>query len=190
LADVLFGDYNPGGRLPVTFYKSIDQLPPFNDYDMKGKTYRFLTAETLYPFGYGLSYTTFAYRRLASTGDVRAGDDAKLMVEVQNTGKAAGEEVVQAYLQEGSGAQGGTVRSLAAFQRIALRPGERRKVELTLAARAFSHAGKDGRRTVEPALWEVSVGGKQPGFRGPADAATTGVVTGTIRITGPAKTLN
>ena len=110
IADVLFGDYNPAGRLPVTFYKSADQLPPFDDYSMKGRTYRFFTGQPLYPFGYGLSYTSFAYRNLRSGPDIT--------VEVQNTGTRAGEEVVQLYVNH----------ALVNFDRIALRPKERKTV--------------------------------------------------------------
>src|SRR5215471_15842903 len=97
IADVLFGDYNPAGRLPVTFYQSAEQLPPFTDYSMKARTYRYFTGEPLFPFGYGLSYTTFTYRNLKLPDQARAGDEVKLSVEVENTGKMAGEEVVQVY---------------------------------------------------------------------------------------------
>ena len=115
IADVLFGDYNPAGRLPVTFYKSADQLPPFTDYSMKGRTYRFFKGEPLFPFGYGLSYTTFAYRNAKL-------QPGKVTVEVENTGAVAGDEVVQAY------AKG----SLAGFRRINLKPREKRTVEIAL----------------------------------------------------------
>jgi beta-glucosidase len=123
IADVLFGDYNPAGRLPVTFYQSADQLPPFTDYNMKGRTYRYFDGEPLWPFGYGLSYTTFSYRGLEAQHD-------RIRVEVANTGKVVGEEVVQVYTK--SSAPGTPTRSLAGFTRIALRPGERRTVEVPL----------------------------------------------------------
>jgi len=116
IADVLFGDYNPAGRLPVTFYKSAADLPPFDDYSMKGRTYRFFTGDPLYPFGHGLSYTTFAYRNLKSTTDIS--------VEVENTGATAGEEVVQLYANH----------ALANFQRISLRPKERKTVHFPKAS--------------------------------------------------------
>ena len=115
IADVLFGDYNPGGRLPVTFYKSADQLPPFTDYSMKGRTYRFFQSQPLFPFGHGLSYTTFAYR------DLRL-HPGGLSVEVENTGGRTGDEVVQAYVKG----------SLAGFRRITLRPREKQTVALAL----------------------------------------------------------
>ena len=101
IADVLFGDYNPAGRLPVTFYKSVTDLPPFEDYEMKGRTYRFFQGKPLYAFGHGLSYTTFAYANLRpSTRRCRgATDTVTVSVDVTNTGKRAGDEVVQLYVQ-------------------------------------------------------------------------------------------
>ena len=100
IADVLFGDYNPAGRLPVTFYRSVDQLPSFSDYDMEGRTYRYFGGEPLFPFGHGLSYTTFAYSELELPESVQAGVDVQLSVTVENTGPLAGEEVVQLYLSD------------------------------------------------------------------------------------------
>src|SRR5204863_9596394 len=96
LADVLFGDYNPAGRLPVTFYKSVDQLPPFTDYSMQGRTYRYFKGEPLYPFGFGLSYTKFKYAKPQLNGaSIKAGTELRISTEVQNTGALAGDEVVQ-----------------------------------------------------------------------------------------------
>src|SRR5262249_44609461 len=89
IADVLFGDYNPAGRLPVTFYKSASDLPAFDDYNMKGRTYRYFTGEVLYPFGYGLSYTSFAYSNLKVNKSLKKGDSAVVSVTVKNTGKMA-----------------------------------------------------------------------------------------------------
>ena len=125
IADVLFGDYNPGGRLPVTFYKSVDQLPPFTDYSMKGRTYRFFQGEPLFPFGYGLSYSTFAYRNLSA-------QQANVSVEVENTSAIAGEEVVQLYVKRDGAGPDDPIRSLAGFQRIALQPRERKTVRFRL----------------------------------------------------------
>jgi len=184
LADVLFGDYNPAGRLPVTFYKSADQLPPFTDYGMKGKTYRFFDGEPLFPFGYGLSYTTFAYRNLTLPKQAGAGDEVKVAVEVENTGTMAGEEVVQVYVKSVRPSQPAPLRSLEGFQRVALRPKERRTVQFTLLPRQFSHATADGRRRVEPGAFEISVGGRQPG------AGVTGVIAATLQIGGAAKQLD
>jgi beta-glucosidase len=172
IADVLFGDYNPAGRLPVTFYKSADQLPPFEDYDMKGRTYRYFQGEPLYPFGFGLSYTRFTYRLLTLPKAASAKREAKVQVEVLNAGKLAGEEVVQLYLKR-RGVQGEAPnRSLAGFERVALRPGEKKIVEFVLTPRQLA----------PPGTVEISVGGKQPGFHGAADASTTQVLTGSLTV--------
>jgi len=187
LADVLFGDYNPAGRLPVTFYQSAAQLPPFTDYAMKGRTYRYFGGEPLYPFGYGLSYTRFSYRNLSLPKTAEAGNSVKVAVEVRNTGTMAGEEVVELYLTAAGATGPAPIRSLEGFQRVALAKGERKTVRFTLSARQFSRVGPDGRRVVEPGAFLISAGGKQPGFHGPLDAATTGVVSGRIQIGGPAR---
>jgi beta-glucosidase len=184
VADVLFGDYNPAGRLPVTYYKSVDQLPPFEDYDMKGRTYRFFTGEPLYPFGYGLSYTTFSYGNLILPEKVAAGEPVSVKVTVTNTGKRAGEEVVELYLTDEKASTPRPVRQLEGFSRIMLKPGESRDVQFTLQPRQFSIIDKDNRRVIEPGYFTISAGGKQPGFKGYLDPQGTGVVTGRIRLTG------
>ena len=145
LADVLFGDYNPAGRLPVTFYKSADQLPPFTDYNMKGRTYRYFTGEPLFPFGFGLSYTTFAYRNL------KVADNSRVTVDVQNTGKMAGDEVVQVYVKHQPAATGEPLKTLAGFTRISLAPGQTRSVQLVLDPRQFP----------APGTYEITVGGQR-----------------------------
>ncbi|MGP8244279.1 MAG: glycoside hydrolase family 3 C-terminal domain-containing protein, partial [Bryobacteraceae bacterium] len=185
LADVLFGDYNPAGRLPVTFYKSADQLPPFTDYDMAGRTYRYFRGEPLYPFGYGLSYTTFSYKNLTVPKAAATGDPVKVSVEVSNAGKLPGEEVVELYLKSGAG--GAPLRSLEGFQRVALAPGQSRVLEFNLTPRQFALAGADGRLVIEPGTFEIAVGGKQPGFSGAADAATTAVVSSGLILQGAAR---
>jgi beta-glucosidase len=200
IAGVLFGDANPAGRLPVTFYRSSEQLPPFTDYRMEGRTYRYFRGEVLFPFGHGLSYTRFAYRDLsvgaaqpdiappsgaaARTAQVRAGDSVSVSVEVENAGAREGEEVVQLYVTDVSASVPVPIRALAGFRRVALQPGERRRVTFTLAPRQLSLVDAEGRRVVEPGVFELSVGGKQPGFRGAADAATTEVVTARVQVTG------
>jgi beta-glucosidase len=157
LADVLFGDYNPAGRLPVTFYKSAEQLPAFTDYSMKGRTYRYFTGDALFPFGYGLSYATFAYRNLRAPAQSSTVDPITVTVEVENTGKVAGEDVVQLYLKPPA-RPGAPLRSLAGFERIALRPAERKTVTFRLEPRQFSSTGSNGKRTVQPGDFGVSVG--------------------------------
>jgi beta-glucosidase len=186
IADVLFGDANPAGRLPVTFYKSLDQLPPFTDYSMKGRTYRYFSGEPLWPFGFGLSYTTFAYSGLKVPKSLEAGKSAKVSVEVANTGAIAGEEVVELYVKAPNST---AIRSLAGFRRIALQPGERKTVEFDLNPRQLGHVTADGAWTAEPGLAEISAGGKQPGFKGLADASTTGVVSTSFRVSGRPKRL-
>jgi beta-glucosidase len=185
LADVLFGDYNPAGRLPVTFYKSADQLPPFDDYRMEGKTYRFFKGQPLYPFGYGLSYTKFKYGNLKlSSKRVRPNEQVQISVDVQNVGERGGDEVVQLYLTDVAASVPVPVRSLRGVQRIYLKPGEKRHVSFTLAPRDLTLIDNNGRRVLEPGEFRVSVGGKQPGFTGYADAQTTGVTTGSFTVSG------
>ncbi|HYO63791.1 MAG TPA: glycoside hydrolase family 3 C-terminal domain-containing protein [Pyrinomonadaceae bacterium] len=187
VADVLFGDYNPAGRLPVTFYKSVEQLPPFDDYRMRGRTYRYFKGEPLYPFGHGLSYTRFAYDNLKlSAARVRAGRGLSVSAEVRNVGPRAGEEVVQLYVTDAAASVPVPLRSLAGFRRVTLGPGERRTVTFALAPAQMSVIDARGRRVVEPGEFTVSVGGKQPGFAGRADAPTTGVVTARFAVTGTA----
>lgn len=190
IADVLFGDYNPAGRLPVTFYKSAGQLPPFTDYSMKGRTYRYFQGEPLFPFGYGLSYTRFTYGNMHMPTEAQAGGEVKVSVEVENAGKLAGEEVVQLYMKNVDGGEAAPIRSLEGFQRIALKPGEKKLVEFTLTARQFSAVGADNRRAVTPGQYEISVGGQQPGFQGSLNVATSAVVTKSLRLTGAAHVLD
>jgi beta-glucosidase len=184
IADVLFGDYNPAGRLPVTFYRSVDQLPPFSDYDMDGRTYRYFGGDPLFPFGHGLSYTTFAYGDLELPVSVSAGADVHLSVTVENTGSVSGEEVVQLYLTDLEASVPVPIRSLVGVQRIFLQPGERRRLTFTLTARQLSLIDMQMERIVEPGLFELSVGGRQPGFDGVADAPTTTMVAGRFEVLG------
>jgi len=184
VADVLFGDYNPAGRLPVTYYKSIDQIPVFENYDMKGKTYRFFSQEPLYPFGYGLSYTTFSYSNLSFPQNVLAGEKVKISVTVTNTGKTEGDEVVQLYITDEKASTPRPIRQLEGFSRINLKPGESRVVDFTLEPRQFSIINNKEKRVIEPGYFTISVGGKQPGFSGYLDPKFTQVLTGRIRLTG------
>jgi beta-glucosidase len=186
IADVLFGDYNPAGRLPVTFYKSVDQLPPFDDYKMEGRTYRYFRGEPLYPFGLGLSYTKFVYSDLKFAKSINAGQGLKVTATVQNVGKTAGDEVMQMYIQDLAATVPVPIRSLGAAKRINLKPGEKREVSFTLTPRQMSVILDDGRRVIEPGDFEISVGGKQPGFTGSADAQTTSVVIGRFSLSGKA----
>ncbi|MCI0710233.1 MAG: glycoside hydrolase family 3 C-terminal domain-containing protein [Chloroflexi bacterium] len=180
LADVLFGDYNPAGRLPVTIYKSLDQLPLFTDYDIVGRrTYRYFEGEPLYPFGYGLSYTRFTYSDLQITPEQTQadGDAIDVSVAVTNSGQRAGDEVVQLYLRDVEGAVHLPKHQLAGFKRIHLQPGEQKIVYLTLQPEQFSLVLESGKRVIEPGQFEVFVGSGQPGF-------TDGVLTGQIELIG------
>jgi beta-glucosidase len=194
---VLFGDVTPSGRLPVTVYRSVKDLPPFEDYDMDGRTYRYFRATPLYPFGYGLSYTTFAYSNLqvperltggqhagtaadsgAAPGAVAAADS--VVVDVTNTGKRAGDEVVQLYVAHADAPFRVPIRALKAFRRIHLAPGETRTVSFPLDSAALSVVDPDGQTVVLPGPVTISVGGEQP--LQSVRAATTGVLTRTVRI--------
>jgi beta-glucosidase len=147
IADTLAGANNPAGRLPVTFYKSADQLPPFTDYAMKGRTYRYFSGAPLYPFGFGLSYSTFSYADLKTT---RTAAGAEIRASVKNTSSRDGDEVVQVYVAGASG-DGAPIRSLRGFQRVHLKAGESREVTFQVAAEDLPKAAA-----------EVSVGGGQP----------------------------
>ena len=189
IADVLFGDYNPGGRLPVTFYKSVDQLPPFENYAMDGRTYRFFKGEPLYPFGHGLSYTTFKYSDLKVSASVGPTDGVKVSAQVENSGKRDGDEVVQLYLTDLQASVRVPIRSLAAIERVHLKAGEKRVVSFKIDPRQLAVITDDGRTVVEPGEFKVTVGGKQPGFTGTADASTTSFVEGRFVINGVAAEL-
>ena len=162
LADVLFGDYNPSGRLPVTFYASDNDLPPYEDYSMKERTYRYFTGKPLYPFGHGLSYTDFTYSGLSVPATAVAGDSVNVSVSVTNTGSRSGEEVVQLYVSLLNRQVPVPLRSLQSVQRIKLEPGESRKVDFTLAPEQFSAIDALMQRCVEPGKINVSIGGQQP----------------------------
>jgi beta-glucosidase len=180
LADVLFGDYNPAGRLPITFYKSVAQLPAFEDYNMKGRTYRYFAGEPLFPFGYGLSYTKFEYRDLALPREARAGEEIKISVVVQNSGKLAGDEVVQLYVKDVAASVPKPVLSLQGFRRVHLKPGEKQVVEFRLQPRQLAVLSEKAELVVEPGTFEITAGGVLPG----TSAATTESVTKEITLVG------
>jgi beta-glucosidase len=189
VAEILFGDASPAGRLPVTFYRSVEQLPPFEDYAMKERTYRYFTGQPLYPFGHGLSYSRFAYSKLRVPPRALVGAPVEVSVEVANMGSVLADEVVQVYVKDAEASAPVPLRALKGFTRVSLKPGERRLVRLALGERDFALVGGDGRWVVEPGKFEISVGGKQPGLTGTADAATTQVASATIELTGEAKRL-
>ena len=184
VAEALAGDFSPGGRLPLTFYKSVDQLPPFDDYNMKGRTYRYFSGEPLYPFGFGLSYTNFEYSNLSfDKNAVAAKDNLGVSVYVKNRGKMAGDEVVQVYLTH-PGQQGAPLRALAGFHRVHLDPGETQKVDIAIPNRNLSFVDEKGARRIAPGTLEVWVGGGQPvGREGLPKMAG---LSGSVKITGTA----
>jgi beta-glucosidase len=165
LADVIFGDYNPGGRLPVTVYKSVNDLPDFREYKMDNRTYRYFKGEPLYPFGYGLSYTTFKYSKLKVAKICNAGDTVKVTVKVQNTGKLAGDEVAQLYISNLTASVPVPLRALKGFKRIYLNPGESKIVTFMVTPDAFSVIDENNKRVVKAGKFMVSAGGHQPSNR-------------------------
>jgi beta-glucosidase len=184
VAEALAGDFSPGGRLPVTFYKSVDQLPPFDDYSLKGRTYRYFTGEPLYPFGYGLSYTTFSYSRLDfDKKDVGANDSIVVSIDVKNLGAMAGDEVVQVYFTH-RGVEGAPLRSLVGFERVHLQPGATQTVRIAVDNRQLSLVNAAGERRIVPGEVEVWVGGGQPVER--AGLSKPAGVRAVFRITGEA----
>jgi beta-glucosidase len=183
IADVLFGDYNPAGRLPLTFYRSVADLPPFEDYGMEGRTYRYFRGEPLFPFGHGLSYTKFAYGRLRLPARLTEEDTAiTVSVEVTNEGGMPGDEVVQVYVSHTEAEYRVPVRTLAAFRRVTLQPGQTTALSFTLTMRQLRVVGTHGLQVLPSGRTWISVGGKQPGFRGAADAATTQALRGVVEI--------
>ena len=163
IAQVLAGDYDPAGRLPVTFYRSTRDLPPYVSYAMKGRTYRYFGGAPLYPFGYGLSYTMFAYADpVLSTTQLKAGATLKMGAEVRNRGVRAGDEVVEVYLDDPKSPLAPR-HALVGFERVHLGPGESRRVEFELSPRVLSTVDAAGSRAVVAGRYRVFIGGGQPG---------------------------
>ncbi|WP_407429865.1 glycoside hydrolase family 3 C-terminal domain-containing protein [Arcticibacter sp.] len=161
IADVLFGDYNPAGRLPVTFYGKDSDLPPFNDYSMNNRTYRYFTGKPLFEFGHGLSYTTFTYDQLNIPGNVKTGDKVSVNVRVTNSGTRDGDEVVQLYLSH-DGKNKTALRSLRGFKRVFLKKGESQVVSFTLNPEDLSVVGEDGTARQPKGKVMITTGGSQP----------------------------
>jgi beta-glucosidase len=161
IADILFGDYNPSGRLPLTFYKSVSQLPAFGDYSMQGRTYKYFRGEPLYEFGYGLSYTTFEYSNLKVPEQTEAGKNMTVSVEVTNTGSRDGEEVVQLYVSHPYDSEG-PIRTLQGFRRVMLKAGETKTVTFGLTPENLSIYHPEFKMYVPEGNVVISVGGRQP----------------------------
>jgi beta-glucosidase len=177
IAETLSGKNNPAGRLPVTFYTGVDQLPPFEDYSMQNRTYRYFHGKPLYPFGYGLSYTTFSYSGLTLPGNaINAGDPLTAQVTITNTGKREGDEVAQLYLSFPN-VPGAPLRALRSFKRVHLRPGESQTVSFELKDRDLSMVSEAGVPMIAEGSYSVSIGGGQPNTGAPA-------VSGMFQVTG------
>lgn len=157
IADVLFGDYNPAGRLPVTFYRSVDDLPPFADYRLEGRTYRYFRGQALFPFGHGLSYTTFAYDNLQiDQVEVEQGAKVAVSVEVTNSGRYAGDEVVQLYIHQAEGER--SAMKLKGFKRLSLAAGESKTVTFQLHTNQLGLYDEMMRYIVQPQTVQLMVG--------------------------------
>lgn len=161
-ADVLFGDYNPAGRLPVTFYKSDADLSPFVDYKMDNRTYRYFKGKPLYGFGYGLSYTTFKYDNLKIAPSVIKGKNVPITVKVTNTGKVSGEEVVQLYVINQNTAIKAPLKTLKGFERISLKAGESKTITFTLSPEDLSYITAEGNYQQYNGKIKIAIGGNQP----------------------------
>ena len=184
IADVLFGDYNPAGRLPVTFYRSVEDLPPFEDYRMEGHTYRYFQGEPLYPFGHGLSYTVFRYSDLQLSAKSIAPDETlTVSVDVENTGGRAGDEVVQLYVSDVAASVPVPIRQIQGFKRVHLTPGEKKTISFALTPRQFSLIDDEERRVIEPGEFQIAVGGRQPGPKD-LDSEQSDVLIEIVEVTG------
>jgi len=177
VADVLFGDVNPAGRLPITIYRSVGDLPPFTDYAMRGRTYRYFEGEPLYGFGYGLSYTTFRYTQIGAV----AGTYAAAAVELENAGSRAGDEVVQLYIIPRNAPAYAPRRWLAGYSRVTLKPGERRIVKIPFGPNALTYIDEAGVRHPLDGEVTVAMGGRQPDRLGQYESDTQGA-TATLRL--------
>jgi beta-glucosidase len=166
IADVLFGDYNPAGRLPITFYKSLDQLPNFQDYNIENRTFRYMKEEPLFPFGHGLSYTKFKYSNLQiKPNKVRSNENINIEVDVENIGVHPGDEVVQLYIFHESSQYNVPFKELKRFKRIFLNVSEIKSVSFKLAPIDYSVVNNEGEFIIERGKISIYVGGCQPGFK-------------------------
>ncbi|HXY39986.1 MAG TPA: glycoside hydrolase family 3 C-terminal domain-containing protein, partial [Vicinamibacteria bacterium] len=177
IAETLAGDNNPAGRLPVTFYASVDQLPPFAEYSMANRTYRYFTGKPLYAFGYGLSYSRFEYANpRVSSESVTAGDPVTVEVDVRNVSSRAGDEVVEAYLTQPKAGLT-PLRTLAGFTRVRIEPGRSEHVVFHVDPRTLGQVDDKGERVILPGSYTVAIGGAQP-------TEFPAVVTATFNVTG------
>jgi len=166
VADVIFGDVNPSGRLPITFPKSINDLPAFEDYSMVGRTYRYMEKEPLYPFGFGLSYTTFTYSNLKLSADkIKKGEPVKATFAVTNTGKLAGDEVVQLYITDVQASFRVPFSSLKGIKNLSLEPGQSQELSFDITPEMMSSVNDAGESVIEKGDILITIGGASPGKR-------------------------
>lgn len=169
VADVLFGDVSPSGRLPITFPVSVDQLPPFDDYSMKGRTYKYMTKTPLYPFGYGLSYSQFEYGDVKlSDNTIGAGETLEVEISVKNAGEMQADEVVQLYLSINDKRMDLPISTLIGFQRLTLSPGESGVAKFTISPEQMQAIDEDGKKRFVQGKHSLHIGGVSPGQRGEA----------------------
>ncbi|MBL8051614.1 MAG: glycoside hydrolase family 3 C-terminal domain-containing protein, partial [Anaerolineales bacterium] len=167
IADVLFGDVSPSGKLPITFPKSLDQLPAFDDYSMNGRTYRYMTQEPLYPFGFGLSYSSFEYSDLKlDKNKIALGDSLNLSLTLKNSGASDSAEVVQFYLSDIQASTIVPLHHLVGFERVELKAGQSRVVKFSITPEMMSFINDDGKLALEPGEFRLEIGGCSPGKRG------------------------
>ncbi|AXP80137.1 Xylan 1-2C4-beta-xylosidase precursor [Mariniflexile rhizosphaerae] len=184
IADVLFGDYNPAGRLPITYYKSIDQLPPFEDYNMKGRTYRYFDQEPLFPFGFGLSYTKFAYTNFKMPSKIEINKPIEVSVTVSNIGDFDGDEVVELYLKDEKATTPRPKHQLIGFKRVNIKKAEQKEVKFTILPRQLSMINNKNELVIEPGWFTVSVGGGQPNLIEENRAISTECISKRIKVIG------
>jgi len=184
VASLIFGDFSPSGRLPVTFYRTTEELPDFRDYSMENRTYRYMKNEALYPFGYGLSYTKFEYSNITLEKDkISAGESIECKATVKNIGNWASDEVVQLYIKDVEASVKVPRWQLRGIRKIHLNPGEEKEVTFTITPKDMSLINEEGKRMLEPGMFEVYVGGSQPDNR---SIQLTGieVLKGTFEVVG------
>jgi beta-glucosidase len=164
VADIIFGDVSPSGRLPITFPKSLDDLPPYDDYSMIGRTYKYMEKEPLYPFGYGLSYTNFLYEGITlSKNKISKSDSLLVLATIKNTGEVTGSEVVQIYLTDMEASARTPLYSLKGIKRVEIRPGEKKEVSFKIRIEDLTLINEEGEKVIEEGQFKITIGGSSPG---------------------------
>ena len=165
VANTIFGDYNPGGKLPITFYRSTKDLPDFYSYDMENRTYRFFKGKPLYKFGHGLSYTEFGYSNLQVKDSIKSGESLQISIDVKNTGEIDGDEVVQVYVKDQEASVRVPIQSLQGFKRVHLKAGETKTISFALKPKQLALLTDDYKWNIELGAFNIAVGGRQPNAR-------------------------